>query len=171
MIVPAGEDAKPRRLFLVLAGQRRHERDAHLLAGLEAGLGEDVAGRFDHAPGGPGVGAGALQDLAQGIAGPDAEHLRLAPLEVGERVLFLLGRLDEDSGVGRRGAFRSLGAERHAVGTRNAVALGLGAGADPLRLDLGLLGLGNVLQNLGILELLPVLVGQDAAQQLDDVDG
>ena len=102
---------------------------------------------------------------------PTRNDLRLAPLEIGERVLFVLRRLDENGGVGRRGALRTLGAERHAVLAGDAVAFRLGAGADHLRLDLGLLGLGDVLQNLGVVELLAVLVGKDAAEKLDDVDG
>ena len=65
----------------------------------------------------------------------------------------------------------ALGTERHAVLAGDAVAFRLGAGADHLRLDLGFLGFGDVLQNLGVVELLAVLVGEDAAQQLDDVDG
>ena len=82
------------------------------------------------------------------------------------------GRLDQNGGVGGGGAFRAFGAERQCRRLAgDAVALGLGAGADRLRLDLGLLGLGDVLQNLGVLEFLAILVGQDAAQQLDDVDG
>ena len=77
--------------FLSRAGQRRNERDAHFLAGVEAApRGRCCAPTSIMPRAGPGVGAGALQDLAQGIAVADAEHLRLAPLEVGERVLFLL---------------------------------------------------------------------------------
>ena len=64
-----------------------------------------------------------------------------------------------------------LGAERQTVLAGDAVALRLGAGADHLRLDLGLLGLGDMLQHFAVFEGLAVLVGQDAAQQLDDVDG
>ena len=125
---------------------------------------------FDHAARRPGVGTGALQDLAQRFAFADANHLRLAPLEVGERILVLHRRLDENGGVGSRGAV-SLGAERQTVLAGDAVAFGLGAGADHLRLDLGLFGLGDMQQHFAVVEGLSVLVGQDAAEKLDDVDG
>ena len=124
---------------------------------------------FDHAARGPGVGAGALQDLAQGIAVADAEHLRLAALEVGERVLFVLGRLDQDSGV-RRQRRRTRRRRRRAM----SPGRGCASASAPARIFSASvsasLASATCCSDLGVLELLSVLVGQDAAQQLDDVD-
>ncbi len=72
------------------------------------------------------------------------------------------------------------GVRRHGLGVRSrprrsssgrAVGVGFGAGADLLGFGLGLLGADDVLGDLGIVERLPVLDRQDAAQKLDDVDG
>ncbi len=168
MVVAVGEYRVACRLLLVALGQRRNERDTHLLTRGKLRLGEDVACGLDHAARRPGIGARPLQDLAQRVAFTDAYDLRLAAFQVGELVVGL-GRFHEHGGVGGHGV-GALGAERQSVLAGSARRIGFGAGTDHLSLCLRRLGGGDVLNDLRFLELLSVLRRQDAAEQLDDVD-
>ena len=167
--MPIGEHAEADRLHAVLLHERGHQRDVDLLARRDPILLEDVARRFDHGAREPVFGAGAHEDLGERVALGDLDDAHLARLEI------LAGVVEIAAGFRQHRRVRGLllRVQGALQGRLRGRGLDL-AGERRLHLDLlraRHLRAPKEVRHLLVVEFLPILAGQDAAEELDDADG
>ena len=160
---------EPDGLELARPRQRRHQDEFHLVAGNEVAFSERAARRFDHAARQPGLGSERLHQLGQRIA---AAGLHLAHFTAFDVVGRIVGF---DHGLGEHGCIRRhhllLGRLVSEPAARQIEPLGQEARPHGGLLALCLLRPLHDLDDVLQIQLLPILGGQDAAEQLDDAHG